>query len=88
MTGAMPGPAEAALDARLLAAHAAGDLGALVRLYGDAGDAALSAGDEDAAGFYLTHAYIFALDAGDPAAATLRARLIAMGREAPLRHSP
>ena len=88
MTEAMLSPGEAALDARLLAAHAAGDLGALVRLYREAGDAAFSAGDEDAAGFYLTHAYIFALDVGDPAAEDLRARLIGMGREAPLRHSP
>lgn len=88
MREATPTPGEAALDARLIAAHAAGDLGALVRLYREAGDAAASAGNEDAAGFYLTHAYIFALDAGDPGEEALRARLIGMGREAPLRHSP
>lgn len=33
------------------------------------------------AAFYLTHAYVHALEAGDPAAKTLRARLIALGAE-------
>lgn len=67
-----------ALDAALLAAHAADDRAALVALYTQA---AASAGTETAAAFYLTHAWIFALDAGDPAAATLHARLVAMGRD-------
>ena len=66
------------LDADLLAAHAAEDARALVRLYTQAAD---EAEDEDAAGFYLTHAYVYALETGDTAALALRERLIAMGRE-------
>lgn len=67
-----------ALDAALLAAHAADDRAALVALYTQA---AASAATETAAAFYLTHAWIFALDAGDPTAGTLHARLVAMGRD-------
>ena len=66
------------LDARLLAAHAADDRAALIALYTEAADTAT---DETATGFYLTHAYVFALEAGDPRTADLRARLVAMGRE-------
>ena len=67
-----------ALNARLLAAHAAKDKTALVTLYTHAADIA---GDTDAACFFLTHAYIFALDLGDPRAAALHARLVEHGRE-------
>lgn len=66
------------LDARLLDAHAAGDRRGLVALYSEAAEAANSA---DAAGFYLTHAYVFALDTGHPDAPALHARLKAEGRE-------
>ena len=34
-----------------------------------------------AAGFYLTHAYVFALEAGDPRSSQLHARLKAAGLE-------
>ena len=68
------------LDARLLAAHAAGDQSQLVQLYTEAADHATS---DQAAGFYLTHAYIFALELGHPDAPALRARLVDMGRETP-----
>lgn len=68
----------AELDAALLAAHAAGDKRALVGLYAQAAAGAASA---DAAGFYLTHAYVFALDSGHPDAGALHARLKADGRE-------
>ncbi len=74
--------AEAALDARLLAAHAAGDAAALAALYAEAGDRAEARGAVDAACFFLTQAYVFALEAGHAAAATLHARLVAHGREA------
>ncbi|MEM8538987.1 MAG: hypothetical protein AAGF56_14140, partial [Pseudomonadota bacterium] len=60
------------LDTRLLAAHARDDRAALVALYTEAADYAR---DVDAACFYLTHAYVFALDTGDKAAQTLHARL-------------
>jgi hypothetical protein len=66
----------AALDAALLAAHDAGDKGALISLYAEAA----AAGGPGAA-FYLTHAYVFALEAGDPRTASLRQRLLAMGAE-------
>lgn len=72
--------ANAQLDARLLAAHAAGDRAALVTLYSEAADAAPQA---EAGYFYLTQAYVFALEAGHDAAPALRARLVAAGRETP-----
>lgn len=67
-----------ALDAALLDAHARHDRVALVTLYAQAADAA---SDLDASCFYLTHAYVFALDTGDARAADLRARLVVHGRE-------
>jgi hypothetical protein len=36
------------------------------------------------AGFYLTHAYVFALELNHPQASELRQRLIDAGREEPL----
>ncbi|WGW02703.1 hypothetical protein [Tropicibacter oceani] len=67
------------LDDRLLAAHARDDRAALVGLYTQAAD---SASTLDAACFYLTHAYVFALELGDARARDLHARLVAEGREA------
>lgn len=66
------------LDQRLLAAHDRGDRDALIALYAEAADAAAA---EDARGFYLTHAYVYALEAGDRRAPDLHARLKTMGRE-------
>lgn len=66
------------LDTRMIHAHEARDLGALVHLYTEAAD---TVNDVDAACFYLTHAYVFALEAGAAQAASLRARLVARGRE-------
>jgi hypothetical protein len=65
------------LDTQLLAAHASGDKAALVTLYTAAAD---QAGSVDAACFYLTHAYIFALDLGHADTAHLHARLAEHGR--------
>lgn len=76
-----PSLSAGALDAALLAAHAAGDGAALARLYTQAGDAAEASGAVDAACFFLTQAYVFALAAGDPRADALHARLLAHGRE-------
>ena len=67
------------LDTQMIAAHAAHDLAALVRLYTQAADAS---NDLDAACFYLTHAYIFALEANAPETGSLHARLVSQGREA------
>ena len=66
-----------ALDDKLLAAHARGDKPALVTLYGEAAD---GADDIDAACFYLTHAYIFALELGHADVPELHARLSEHGR--------
>ena len=68
------------LDAALLAAHEAGDGAALVVLYQQA---AAQAADIDAACFYLTHAFVFALEIAHPDMPAIRARLQAEGREPP-----
>lgn len=68
-----------ALDAAILKAHDAGDCAALIALYTKAAE---RAPDPAAAGFFLTQAYIFALEAGATEAAALHARLLAAGREA------
>lgn len=70
-------PRNDGLDARLLAAHAAGDKHALVRLYRAAADGATG---PDARAFYLTQALVFALDSADAQAETLQAELAALGR--------
>jgi hypothetical protein len=67
------------LDEQLLNAHERGDKSALVSLYAMAADQAPS---DEARYFYMTHAYIFALDTGNTLAGDLRARLQAAGREA------
>ncbi len=66
------------LDAQMIAAHEAEDSAALIRLYTQAAD---QANDLTAACFYLTHAYVFALEAGASEAPTLHARLKAHDRE-------
>ena len=67
------------LDDSLLKAHALDDLGALVWLYLEAANSAID--DEAAQGFYLTHAYIYALEAGLEDGKQIKARLIALNRE-------
>ena len=66
------------LDDRLLAAHEVGDKQALVTLYAEAAERADGVG---ATCFYLTHAYIYALDLGDPRARGLHKKLKDHGRE-------
>lgn len=68
------------LDARLIKAHEKGDRPALVALYQEAAQAAPT---KDAAAFYMTHAYVFALEAGLDIAPALRDWLIDAGRETP-----
>lgn len=72
------------LDRALLKAHEDTDHAELVRLYTLAGDTAEDAGDIDAACFYLTHAFVFALEAGLPDAKELNRRLAERGRAHPL----
>lgn len=66
------------LEEAILAAHARDDRRALARLYAQAAE---GMGDLDAACFFLTHAYIFALETGAPEAGGLHAKLVAEGRE-------
>lgn len=66
------------LNAAMLAAHATSDQKALVALYTQAADQAV---DLDAACFFLTHAYVFALELGHTQTEALRLRLVAEGRE-------
>ena len=70
--------AAAALDAALIAAHEEGDRVALVRLYTQAAEAE---SDLDAACFFITQAYVFALESGAAEARGLHERLCALGRE-------
>lgn len=70
----------AALDAALLRAHADDDHDSLVKLYTDAGNLMEAEGNIDAACFFLTQAYIFALEAGMPEAMDLNKRLAVHGR--------
>ncbi len=71
----------AALDRRLLEAHARDDLTALIALYSEAADLREAVGDVDGACFYLTHAFVFSLQAGDGVAQELQRRLWQHGRE-------
>ena len=65
------------LEDRLLAAHDAGDKPLLVALYQEA---AVAAETIDQRAFFLTHAFVFALEIGHQDAPALRAHLIKMGR--------
>ena len=60
------------LGTRILAAHAKDDLSALVVLYTLTADQAM---DEQEKLFFLTHAYVFALETNHPSIAALRDRL-------------
>ena len=73
--------ARAKLDAALLQAHGVDDKSAMVRIYTDAANLAQSESDDQAMCFYLTHAYVFALEIGAPEADVLHARLKAEWRE-------
>ncbi|MFT5159018.1 MAG: hypothetical protein ACI9ZD_000615 [Paracoccaceae bacterium] len=69
------------LNEQLFAAHAENDKTKLVALYRLAGEMMISHNDINAASFYLTHAYIFALDVGDKAAPEIHKMLVGFGRE-------
>lgn len=69
------------LDEKLRAAHARNDGTALAKLYTQAAD---QADNVDAECFLLTHAFVFALEAGLPEAADLNTRLVAYGRAHPV----
>lgn len=67
----------ARLDAKIIAAHARGDAPALVALYTEAA----GAGEGRRERFFLTQAYVIALEAGLAEAQPLHARLVALGAE-------
>ena len=60
------------LDRALIRAHAGDDFCALIALYTLAADECEQAGDIDATCFYLTHAYVYALQDGAAEAGTLQ----------------
>ncbi|MBO9463651.1 hypothetical protein J7443_00270 [Tropicibacter sp. R15_0] len=68
------------LNQELLAAHDRQDTEALVRLYTLAGDRAEMRDDIDAACFYLTHAFVFALESAAVETDELNRRLADYGR--------
>ncbi|WP_298850060.1 hypothetical protein [uncultured Ruegeria sp.] len=68
------------LDKRLLQAHADHDVPTLIRLYHEAASQAEQRKDHDAACFYLTHAFVFALEYGAPEADELNRKLYERGR--------
>ena len=68
------------LNEKLIRAHKENNLADLVYLYTRAGDVSEAANDIDAACFYLTHAYVFALDSGSEQAIELHRRLLQYGR--------
>lgn len=66
------------LDADLRAAHAAKDTAQLIALYQQAATQAAPAAER----FFLTQAYVYALESGDTSSATaLHQQLIALGCE-------
>ncbi len=69
------------LEQRLLEAHGRDDPTELSALYAEAADLKEAEGDVEATCFYLTHAFVFALQAGDDTADALQERLWRFGRE-------
>ena len=67
------------LNARLLRAHAENDVKGLAGLYGQAADMAGDIGDGAGECFFLTHAWVFALDGGLPSAGVFEKRLAGLG---------
>ena len=65
----------------MLEAHRRGERAALVALYEAAARTAEGEGRDEAAGFFMTHAYVFALEAGLDDAARLKAWLVERDRE-------
>ncbi|MCH9824149.1 MULTISPECIES: hypothetical protein [Lentibacter] len=65
------------LQTRLLSAHEKDDRKGLIALYTEAAD---QSNDMIERSFFLTHAFVFALEAGDMRAPLLHDRLREMGR--------
>ncbi|MCE2522764.1 MAG: hypothetical protein J4F49_06045 [Rhodobacteraceae bacterium] len=69
------------LNSRILDAWSRGDGQLLAELYSEAGNSLLDSGLENEGCFYLTQAYILALENGLDTAAALHADLVRHGRE-------
>ncbi len=69
------------LDQKIKQAHATGDCAALARFYKLGGEALIADENSQAGLFLLTHAYVFALEAGIEEAEPLHRTLVAAGRE-------
>lgn len=65
----------------LLEAHDQRDAEALIRIYKREGEAALADGKTHEGCFLLTHAYVFALEAGAKEASEIHKILVSYGRE-------
>jgi len=72
--------ANALLHKQLLAAHEAQDAAALTELYTAAADIEQSHGEISAMCYFLTQAYVHALQSGHPCCEQLHARLAEHGR--------
>jgi len=68
------------LEAGILSAHVCGDSVSLARLYAVAAEAFAREGDTEREAFFLSHALVFALEAGVPEAEGFAGRLRAAGR--------
>ncbi len=73
--------ADDGLERQLLEAHGRDDPKELSALYAEVADLKEAEGDIEATCFYLTHAFVFALQAGDDTALALQERLWRFGRE-------
>ena len=71
---AEPATDDATLDARLREAARNHDAATLARCYDLAADRATTSGDQDAAGFFATHALVWAMVAGESGLAEQQAQ--------------
>lgn len=68
------------LEQAVLAAHENGDLTQLAAVYGQAASHWRALGEEEQEAFFLTHAWIFALEAGAPLSEQYWQRLRSLDR--------
>ena len=69
------------IEKKMLKAHEEYNQKELVRLYTKAGEMKQKENDENAEAFFLTHAYVFALESGSENAKEICKRLVKLGRE-------
>ena len=70
------------LDQALKDAHARRDAQLIAELFGKAGDREAACGNDDAACFFWTNGYVWALEAGAEMAGPLHQKLCEKGRDA------